>query len=282
MKSEINNIPTCSQSVSNNKFIHTSEKLNLPYNNEINFLNSTDNLKSDDLNVNINLLHNAALKMSVKCYGKPNFSRKQVVELQFDITELITKSIAKEIETKVLSNCTDSKIINLLKTISDFCKNPFKDIDTEYKFLKYLQHNKECYEKPKIITLNNTIENVILNNMSSVDEKKIKGVILLLQVQFQKYFELPGVLDSFLTNHNSINTTKGSYNNFINGELWQQKVLLHPRKIIISYFLYFDDFEINNPLGSHSYSVLGYLLLFSVSSFLLAFKLKKYFCSSPF
>lgn len=40
--------------------------------------------------------------------------------------------------------------------------------------------------------------------------------------------------------------------NFVQCKLWRDKVKLYPNKIVISNFLYTDDFEINNPLGSHS------------------------------
>lgn len=66
--------------------------------------------------------------------------------MQVDITDFITNTIAMQIETKVLVSCTDSKTIKsletIIETISEFCKSPFRDIDTEYKFLKQLQDKK--------------------------------------------------------------------------------------------------------------------------------------------
>ncbi|KAI8127448.1 hypothetical protein CVS40_2857 [Lucilia cuprina] len=38
--------------------------------------------------------------------------------------------------------------------------------------------------------------------------------------------------------------------NFIQSDLWKQKKSLYPNKILIPYYLYNDDFVINNPLGS--------------------------------
>ncbi|KAF0712429.1 Uncharacterized protein FWK35_00025978 [Aphis craccivora] len=48
-----------------------------------------------------------------------------------------------------------------------------------------------------------------------------------------------------------------SQSQFFKFHLWKHKISQHSDKIIIPYFLYFDDFEINNPLGSHSSSILG-------------------------
>jgi len=44
----------------------------------------------------------------------------------------------------------------------------------------------------------------------------------------------------------------GSITNFVQGKLWKEKVIQYEGKIVFPYFLYIDDFEINNPLGSHA------------------------------
>lgn len=40
--------------------------------------------------------------------------------------------------------------------------------------------------------------------------------------------------------------------NFVQSQSWQNKLKQNPEKILILLILYFDDFEINNPLGSHA------------------------------
>lgn len=114
-------------------------------------------------------------------------------------------------------------------------------IPTEFKFLNTLQ-NRDLYDKPKIITLNNTIENVVLHNINTIDEKKTKGVILPLKFQLRKYFESPGIFNSFIEHYNFLNE-QIDYTNFINSQLWKNKLLLLnvDSSIIIPYFLYFDD-----------------------------------------
>jgi hypothetical protein len=39
---------------------------------------------------------------------------------------------------------------------------------------------------------------------------------------------------------------------FIQSKLWKEKLKLHDGKMIFPLFVYFDDFEVNDPLGSHS------------------------------
>jgi len=39
---------------------------------------------------------------------------------------------------------------------------------------------------------------------------------------------------------------------FLQSQLWKEKFRMNQNKIILPLFLYFDDFELNNPLGSHA------------------------------
>jgi hypothetical protein len=50
--------------------------------------------------------------------------------------------------------------------------------------------------------------------------------------------------------------------NFVQGSLWKEKVAAYQNKIAMPFFMYIDDVEINNPLGSksicHSISAIYY------------------------
>lgn len=92
---------------------------------------------------------------------------------------------------------------------------------------------------------------------------------------------MPGVLDSFLANNNSLNSVT-NYTHFFNGELWKHKIAQQSDKIVIPYFLYFDDFEINNPLGSHSSSILWVYYCFPSAPFYLRSNLQNIFIAALF
>jgi hypothetical protein len=92
---------------------------------------------------------------------------------------------------------------------------------------------------------------------------------------------LTGALDAFLNNHNHI-TTNFNNSNFINTNLWKQKSLSHGNKLVIPYFLYFDDFEINNALGSHSSSIVGVYYSFPIAPHYLRSNLNNIFIAAIF
>ena len=300
-------VPNCKQRFSSFRSFSKHMKLELQNNDQIsynppstsinknNISNNEDKIKFADANesihyasdnniqpINLNYLNDHALQLSLHYYGKINFSRKDATEVQKNIS-VLTNCIAKEIESKILTACTDPlqiEIKNSLMKIIDFCKNPFKNIDTEYKFLKHLKSNN-LYEKSKIVTINNTIENTVINSSNTIDEKKVKGVLLPLKFQFRKYFELPGVLNSFLDNHNSMKSVT-EFSSFVNSTLWKKKVSLYQDKLVIPYFLYFDDFEINNPLSSHSSSILGVYYSFPSAPHFLRSNLNNIFVAALF
>lgn len=115
----------------------------------------------------------------------------------------------------------------------------------------------------------------------TIDSHKIKGVVFPLEFQLKKYFELPGILDEFLDYSNTC-STKTKYTNFINGELWNQNKIHFYEKLVIPLFLYFDDFEINNALGSNSSSLLGVYYSFPTAPHYLRSNLNHIFIAAIF
>jgi len=68
------------------------------------------------------IIYDHALKLSLHYYDKVNFSMKDATEVQKNIT-VLTNCIAKEIESKILTTCTDPlqiEIKNSLIKIIDF------------------------------------------------------------------------------------------------------------------------------------------------------------------
>lgn len=73
----------------------------------------------------------------------------------------------------------------------------------------------------------------------------------------QKFFELP---DAFTATMHYINSLKDSDNikNFVQSKLWCQKEKnFDDNAIVLPLFVYYDDWEVNNPLGSHTAALGG-------------------------
>lgn len=233
------NIP--SSSIFRNDNLFTIKKI-CP---ETNLLVAPKNISSIELPDK--LINDCALDFTCCQYSKTNFSRKDVLNMQENVKNLITIPIAKRLQP-----FSDNKEIQY---IINYCNDPFQNFDTEYKYLKLLEQ-KNLYKSPTEIVLDKSIDNVTQKNVPKITETISKGVILAIEFQIKKYFEIEGVLQSFLENQKKIESSSGN-NNFLSGSLWKEKVKKFDGKYVIPYFLYGDDFEINNPLGGHSSSILS-------------------------
>lgn len=190
---------------------------------------------------------------TAKYVSRNNITRADIHEIQGDVQKCITDRIGKMIRTNVLNKLrsgsfSSSELISALEEILEICEEPFKNINTEYKFFQYMENN-DLFHKPTNILLSETIVPMVVDYECTLDSKSTHVNLQDLDFQFRKFFELPGVLEETLQNMNELEQ-KGDINNFINGKLFKGiKIRYNQDDTIIPYNLYWDDFEINNPLG---------------------------------
>ena len=85
------------------------------------------------------------------------------------------------------------------------------------------------------------------------DEAITKGVLLPLRFQFQKFFEHGDNFKNMYEKTIALNQNNSNIiSNFIQCDLWKNKISQNNQKLVFPFFLYIDDLEINNPLGSHA------------------------------
>lgn len=89
-----------------------------------------------------------------------------------------------------------------------------------------------------------------------IQENKIECCLCDIKFELKEYFQSPGVLKDTLENIAKLSSLKNR-SHFINAELWQSKVRKYPNKVLFPIFLYFDAFQINDALGSHTKSIEG-------------------------
>jgi len=280
MKSKICNINPIQPIIINEKYGTNKNKISLT---DIILDDQIEEIEQNCNNFNLDTLKYSMMTFLLHYYGKLNFSRKDALQLQQDITKMIMCPIAQQIKNILSINETiDNNTKKSLELIINFLNNPFEDFESEYKFLKYLTNN-DYYDKPKIICLDNTVDNIVHHNTNMIAEKKTKCVILPLKFQLRKYFGAPGILDSFVQHHNFLNS-QTNYTNFLNSDLWKEKMLNFNKddSFYIPYFLYFDDFEVNNPLGSHASPILGVYYCFPTAPSYLKSNLQSIFVAALF
>lgn len=241
-----------------------------------------NSISNNDLNINLVKLKKCSVDFLLTYYAKKNFARKETINLQNDLVKKITSVIGEEIG-RISSTLNPDNICaaqHYLKQLASFCENPFEEYDTEYKFVKMLE-SCNMYEEPKIVEIDNSVTSLRLKNINTLNLTVTKGVLLPIKFQLKKYFEIPGVFEMFIENIEKL-SVEPKLKNFINGSVWKKKVHQFTNKIVFPYFLYFDDFEVNNPLGSHASSLLGIYYSFPTAPVALRHKLSNIFVAALF
>lgn len=233
---------------------------------------SVNNLMSADNNVdgenvaNVNNFNfnpydsNELLEYVCNLHSKPNLSRLQVTEIYNSMAGLISYII----------NCTKNIFItkceiNINNDIEELVNSPlviFEKVNTEYKLLKYLQE-KNLYVQPKSFEISLQNELVFHNGVSNIDCNHSKGVLMPIEFQIKSFFELPKIFEEVINNTEKL-CSERDYLNFVNGNRWKSIMNKYEGNIVIPYFLYNDDFQVDDALGSHSgeHSVSGFYYSF--------------------
>ncbi|XP_067645288.1 uncharacterized protein [Eurosta solidaginis] len=206
-----------------------------------NIVNETKNLKKK------------ALYLSLSLYAQNNLPRKQVIDIQSMVSSLLS-SISFIIHN-VLNSEAISDINDDLQLLLEFCKNPFQDISSEYRLFKILKE-LNLYEHPKTITIKESVTETTKYGIPTLAPKSFDIYIMPLNFQFKAIFEIPCLLQSTLQNTEKY-LKESSIQNFVSGRIFKARKDKIQSELVIPYILYFDDFQINNALGSHTYSICG-------------------------
>ncbi|XP_055907606.1 uncharacterized protein LOC129942617 [Eupeodes corollae] len=199
----------------------------------------------------INDLRIKALTLSLKLYARTFMPQKEVLEIQKMISSFLS-TITNSIELITLGKIPE-EITKEFDTLLSFCSDPYQEVKTEHKMFKVLSELK-IFEAPKSFVIENKISEKVVKGIPTFDVKSINVYMMSLRFQFKSLFEIPGILRLTIENQEK-HLNQDHIKNFINGEVFKEKKKMFQTNFIIPYTLYFDDFQINNPLGTHTSSI---------------------------
>jgi len=78
------------------------------------------------------------------------------------------------------------------------------------------------------------------------------GQIVEIRQVLSLLFQRPNFLHLMKSHYNELMSNNIVCNNFVQGQLWKSQVSYFDNKTVFSIFIYFDDYETGNALGSHS------------------------------
>ncbi|XP_058974396.1 uncharacterized protein LOC131800730 [Musca domestica] len=213
------------------------------------------NIDLEKISNYINAIKTRTLQFLLHLYCKDNLARKDVRQIQESVSEILMPlgSIITEISMNSLSS-------DLLQIVSELCLNPFKNFKNEYKFLKYIE-KENLYQSAKPFLLSNTIEPKVSRGNPDLRPVFLNYYMMPIRFQIKKFFQLPNILHSTLNNIDE-SIKSSTLSNFVCGEIFRTKLINMQKQYVIPFILYFDDYEINNPLGSHKYSICAAYYIF--------------------
>lgn len=186
-------------------------------------------IKSFNYDKSLSDLFDLSTTFITKLHSFSNFSRSDVSSIRKFVEDLVLNPVLKFIEESQNSG-------KPLSCVLSDAKDLFKNVKTDFKLENTLKEK-------------GLIGNV--ENFRICHDTKCNGVLMPLETQFKNIFEKNDYLSKVLQHMDNLEKND-KFIDFTQGELWRQKKSLYPNEILVPFFLYGDDFGINNPLGSKS------------------------------
>lgn len=206
----------------------------------INNENNSPLLNTNNFNLKdaLHFLNVSAVEFSLKLHNNNNFSRKDILNIQSEISNKIINSIILLLKGTLLDKINDPLLISTKNIIICEISSLFKYCSSEYNLNKWLS-NQELTADIMQFTINNEINVVSRAGENEYDEINTKGILFPLKFQFQKYYEKNDILIQTLQLYDNLNISEDNLLcNFIQGSLWKYKVKLYKNKIVLPYFIY--------------------------------------------
>lgn len=90
------------------------------------------------------------------------------------------------------------------------------------------------------------------NSVQKLRHVPVTAEFVPIHQVFKRFFKMTNVYRDTINHLQRLHENWDIISNFVQGSFWKEKVLAFENKIVLSLFLYFDDYKNNNPLGSHA------------------------------
>lgn len=187
-----------------------------------------------------------AAQMVTKLYSNTSISRSVVNEILLDINQFYQTCIdeIKQMHTSINDDC------QLVNAMLEITKNAFSPFSSEYQVLKILD-DSSCLIKPVTVSIAaelkpRRVKKKIVNRVFNISLQYIP-----LQQVLTKFLELLNVYDTICKFVNSCENQSEKITSILQTESWKDIKKKYENKTVLPLSLYFDDYEVNNPLGTH-------------------------------
>ncbi|XP_036320474.1 uncharacterized protein LOC118734989 [Rhagoletis pomonella] len=200
-------------------------------------------------------LHTVFFKYTAKLYADHRLPRifvQETIESTKQLFEEILCILKKDIENEMKSSNIKHDLKRKILSKFDNTTLPFTNFATEHLRFKAFRESG-FFIKAKEYIVGDRVDDKLNNGIIQKKIVEVTAQCIPMRETLGKFLSIPGVFKSVHNNYCNLMSNDKIITNFVQGKLWRNKVKsFSPHKIVLPLFLYFDDFEINNPLGSHS------------------------------
>lgn len=177
------------------------------------------------------------------------------------VTEKLAQETIQEFQ-KLMSGISVTTLKKLKERIPieyhDFMENcfnldVFENFDSKWRCMQQFK-NSEFYFAPRQFKIGEIGDDKNINNSIKWTKKACYGQIISLRAVLKNFLELPNVFKTIMnfmqTESARIESQGDIHSSLFQGTLWKNISGAFQEKIVIPLYLYYDDFEINNPLST--------------------------------
>lgn len=187
-------------------------------------------------------------------YGHSELNRKTANDIIKQVRQCVTRPMGMILSEHIAPHVSETPVKSELDDIIEMLKNPFSKLSTEHSLFQVL-NKKGYFVYPRTFIIDVSVNIARKNNKVCLLPKKRVGIILPLTKTLKQFFEMPGVFN-IITNYmrKLESDSSGSISNLIQSKHWKNKIQddVESKELIIPLYIYFDDFECGNALGSHA------------------------------
>lgn len=187
-------------------------------------------------------------------YANPLLPKNAVQSVVDGMNKYMREGLYHNIETifdEMLSSLNNGQDITLFKNrFLSAIESPLHSFKTEHLRMNYFK-SMGSFVPPRQITIGQRMTTVKQRGVMNVKPTVCSQQFIPLRNTLHKFFSLDGVLLETLNYINLLKSRKGYLENFIQGTFWVKRMENSEGKLIFPLFMFFDDYESGNVLGSH-------------------------------
>lgn len=188
-------------------------------------------------------------------YGDPNLPRKvvqNVINFIHDfLISVFIPSLKKDILLILKRENISNSILYEINQCFDQHSTIFESVETESKQFQLLR--QRGFIDFKKLTIGTSLEETIVENDILLVPKTVHGVYIPLRESLKFFLEIPGLFNQILDYIKKLMQESNILTNIMQGDLWINKYSNDlSNDIFLPLYIFFDDLEVGNPLGSHA------------------------------